>query len=308
VAPPIDILRHGLVRDRRAPADERLGGRAGVEGSDEDSSDSYAFAEPAVAKETRTCVYDRANLGRSGPVPGPRGLLELVGDLERLVKTAQIPGPPLNGRVGTARGPAWRNRWKVLARHRGCLWGDGKLSSKGSRPNATTLELGADAQNPRWGEFATFGESNLRPSAHLQKVSGSRPSEMPANERLWERPDGAPFAGPRWVHTDADALADWRDEKGLQIVGFPEAAEGIRTLDLLHGKQLLLDPQGDLFPLWERLRGESSGDRGLWDSALFAGSFRSQSGLNPNSRLRPPDQQPMRIIARVKPAALAKPS
>ena len=127
---------------------------------------------------------------------------------------------PLNSRVGTARGPAWRHRWKVLARHRGCVWGDGKLSSKGSRPTATTLELGADAQIPRWGEFATFGESNLRPSAHLQKVSGSRPSEMPANERLWERPDGAPFAGPQWVHTDADALADWRDEKGLQMQAF----------------------------------------------------------------------------------------
>jgi hypothetical protein len=62
---------------------------------------------------------------------------------------------------------------------------------------------------------------------------------MPANERLWERPDGAPCTGPQWVHTDADALADWRDEKGLQIAGFHEAAEGIRTLDLLHGKQTL---------------------------------------------------------------------
>jgi hypothetical protein len=55
------------------------------------------------------------------------------------------------------------------------LMGEGTLSRKGSRPNATTLELGADAQNPRWGEFATFGESNFRPSAHVQKVSGSRP-------------------------------------------------------------------------------------------------------------------------------------
>jgi hypothetical protein len=60
---------------------------------------------------------------------------------------------------------------------------------------------------------------------------------MPANERLCDRPGGAPFAGSQWVHADADALADWRDEKGLQIAGFHEAAEGIRTLDLLHGKQ-----------------------------------------------------------------------
>lgn len=73
-----------------------------MEGGDEDTSDSYAFAEPAVAKATRTCVYDRANLGRSDPAPGPRGLRELVGDLERLLKAARIPGPYVL--VGTSGG------------------------------------------------------------------------------------------------------------------------------------------------------------------------------------------------------------
>jgi hypothetical protein len=50
---------------------------------------------------------------------------------------------------------------------------------------------------------------------------------MPANERLCDRPDGAPFAGSQWVHADADALADWRDEKacksqvfGKRLMGF----------------------------------------------------------------------------------------
>jgi pimeloyl-ACP methyl ester carboxylesterase len=73
-----------------------------MEGGDEDTSDSYAFAAPSVAKVTRTCVYDRANLGRSGPDPGPRGLPELVGDLERLLDAAQIPGPYVL--VGTSGG------------------------------------------------------------------------------------------------------------------------------------------------------------------------------------------------------------
>ena len=73
-----------------------------MEGGDEDTSGSYAFAEPAVAKVTRTCVYDRANLGRSDPAPGPRGLRELVGDLERLLKAARIPGPYVL--VGTSGG------------------------------------------------------------------------------------------------------------------------------------------------------------------------------------------------------------
>jgi pimeloyl-ACP methyl ester carboxylesterase len=73
-----------------------------MEGGDDDTSDSYAFAEPAVSKVTRTCVYDRANLGRSDPAPGPRGLRELVGDLERLLDAARIPGPYVL--VGTSGG------------------------------------------------------------------------------------------------------------------------------------------------------------------------------------------------------------
>ena len=35
----------------------------------------------------------------------------------------------------------------------------------------------------------------------------------------------------------ADALLDCYNEKGLQMQAFLEAAEGIRTLDLLHGKR-----------------------------------------------------------------------
>ena len=73
-----------------------------MEGGDEDTSDSYAFAEPSIAKVTRTCVYDRANLGRSGPDPGPRGLSELVGDVERILQAAEIPGPYVL--VGTSGG------------------------------------------------------------------------------------------------------------------------------------------------------------------------------------------------------------
>jgi pimeloyl-ACP methyl ester carboxylesterase len=73
-----------------------------MEGGDQDTSDSYAFAEPAVSKITRACVYDRANLGRSDPAPGPRGLAELVGDLERLLRAGAIPGPYVL--VGTSGG------------------------------------------------------------------------------------------------------------------------------------------------------------------------------------------------------------
>ena len=73
-----------------------------MEGGDGDTSDSYAFAEPSVSKVTRTCVYDRAGLGRSDPPPGARGLTELVADLERVLLAAEIPGPYVL--VGTSGG------------------------------------------------------------------------------------------------------------------------------------------------------------------------------------------------------------
>jgi len=73
-----------------------------MEGGDGDTSDSYAFAEPAVSRVTRACVYDRANLGQSDPAPGPRGLNELVGDVELLLEAARIPGPYVL--VGTSGG------------------------------------------------------------------------------------------------------------------------------------------------------------------------------------------------------------
>jgi hypothetical protein len=73
-----------------------------MEGGDGDTSDSYFFAEDEVAQVTRTCVYDRANLGQSDPAPGPRGLDELVDDLEALLESAEIPGPYVL--VGTSGG------------------------------------------------------------------------------------------------------------------------------------------------------------------------------------------------------------
>ena len=73
-----------------------------MEGGDEDTGDSYAFAEPSISGVARTCVYDRANLGRSDPAAGPRGLSDLVGDFEALLKAAKIPGPYVL--VGTSGG------------------------------------------------------------------------------------------------------------------------------------------------------------------------------------------------------------
>jgi hypothetical protein len=63
---------------------------------------------------------------------------------------------------------------------------------------------------------------------------------LPANGRILRVERTCRFpAGPVSVRREADAQADCTHEKDLQMQAFLEAAEGIRTLDLLHGKQTL---------------------------------------------------------------------
>ena len=73
-----------------------------LEGGDGDTTTSYGFAELTLAAETRTCVYDRANLGMDDPAPGPRDFDDLVGDLESLLRRAGVEPPYVL--VGTSGG------------------------------------------------------------------------------------------------------------------------------------------------------------------------------------------------------------
>ncbi len=73
-----------------------------LEGGDDDTSQSYAYAFDDLAAVTRTCAYDRANLGQSDPDPRCRGLQELVGDLEQVLRAGEVPGPYVL--VGTSGG------------------------------------------------------------------------------------------------------------------------------------------------------------------------------------------------------------
>jgi hypothetical protein len=59
-------------------------------------------------------------------------------------------------------------------------------------------------------------------------------------------------AGPVSVRREADAQADYAHEKGLQMQAFSKAADGIRTHDLLHGKQNVCFPLRADFPLQMR--------------------------------------------------------
>lgn len=57
-----------------------------------DSSDWAAVIE-GLEGTTRVCAYDRASLGRSDPVPGPRAFEEMTRDLQVLLENAHIGGP-----------------------------------------------------------------------------------------------------------------------------------------------------------------------------------------------------------------------
>jgi len=81
-------------------------------------------------------------------------------------------------------------------------------------------------------------QANARPSAGPQKDFGSDEPESACKQRVFlGTADDQAAASPESVRPDADAQADCPGKKGLQMQAFLRAAEGIRTLDLLHGKQ-----------------------------------------------------------------------
>ena len=57
------------------------------------SSSDFAWIAPAVARDTRVCVYDRAGRGWSDAADGPQDGAHIAADLHTLLERAQVPGP-----------------------------------------------------------------------------------------------------------------------------------------------------------------------------------------------------------------------
>jgi pimeloyl-ACP methyl ester carboxylesterase len=57
------------------------------------TSDDWSAVQPAVARRTRTCAYDRAGLGDSPPIPGVHDASQEIADLWRLLGHAAIRPP-----------------------------------------------------------------------------------------------------------------------------------------------------------------------------------------------------------------------
>ena len=58
-----------------------------------DSSASWGWVQPEVAKTTRICTYDRAGMGWSEASPQPRTAREFAKELHTLLEKANEPGP-----------------------------------------------------------------------------------------------------------------------------------------------------------------------------------------------------------------------
>jgi pimeloyl-ACP methyl ester carboxylesterase len=58
-----------------------------------DSSESWNWVAPEVARFTRTVTYDRAGLGRSQEGPSPRTSRVIIGELHSLLAGANVTGP-----------------------------------------------------------------------------------------------------------------------------------------------------------------------------------------------------------------------
>lgn len=56
-------------------------------------SSNMGWIAPAVAQQTRVCVYDRAGRGWSDPAAAPQDGLALAADLHTMLARAQVPGP-----------------------------------------------------------------------------------------------------------------------------------------------------------------------------------------------------------------------
>jgi pimeloyl-ACP methyl ester carboxylesterase len=62
-------------------------------GNDDTIHGSWSAVFQPMADISHTCAYDRANLGRSGPNPGPRTIADLGDELLALLDVAGVEGP-----------------------------------------------------------------------------------------------------------------------------------------------------------------------------------------------------------------------
>jgi hypothetical protein len=126
-------------------------------------SSDLGWMTPAVARDTRVCVYDRAGRGWSEPADTPQDATQIATDLHTLLHRGHISGPyVLAGHSSAAstrspsppatptRSPEWC-WWTPPHRHRRRGRGQHRLVGGFLRPHGPCLRTGLDLSPPRSG-------------------------------------------------------------------------------------------------------------------------------------------------------------
>jgi pimeloyl-ACP methyl ester carboxylesterase len=220
----------------------------------------WSLVQPAVAKTTRACVYDRAGLGWSDPSPKPRTAAVMVEELRVLLRTAQVPGPYVL--VGHSLGGllvrlyAARYRQEVA----GLVLVDSAHEEQYRRAPKEIQEL-----LPQFEEQARQQYESLRALI----VSGSLDAGMlPVSPGLpaaaAETFRALVAAGPKHVET---LIAE---QQAVQVIHAALAAAGITSLGdlplvvLSHGQPMVMPGLTDAVnqayeQLWQELQAELAG-------------------------------------------------
>ena len=85
----IDVGGHSLHLNCRGPGSPTVVLEPGAGGMSTD----LTWIAPAVARDTRVCVYDRAGRGWSEPADGPQDGAQIATDLHTLLQRGNVPGP-----------------------------------------------------------------------------------------------------------------------------------------------------------------------------------------------------------------------
>lgn len=85
----IDVGGHSLHLNCRGSGSPTVVLEPGAGGMSSD----FAWITPAVASDTRVCVYDRAGRGWSEPADSPQDAAQIATDLHTLLQRGDVPGP-----------------------------------------------------------------------------------------------------------------------------------------------------------------------------------------------------------------------
>ena len=227
---------------RRGRQSSSKGSRSGSCGS---SSSAHCWRPKATSATVgwreqrrwlRTCSPERRRRRRGRrrqaqppAIPATRGNTACTGSpptsplIRRTHNEPTASGRPDHGASGAARCPGAQDR-----QIRTSVRGSTSPVLAGVLPRHTS---------PCRRAISDACESNLRPSPYLQKVSGSNDHKKPANSCFKCTPAEDRIRQSAISPQLRRRTSRLRTQKGLQMQAFLRAADGIRTHDLLHGKQ-----------------------------------------------------------------------